>query len=289
MTRVLVVRNSEGSGPRRLGGWLADAGVTADVVPAWEGLPDRLDGYDGVVLLGGGYLPDDDAEHPWLPRERALTAEALDRGTPLLGICLGEQLLAHVAGGEVTARSGETERGMCALEVLPEAAGDPLLGQFMTGGGQAGAAPGNGPGVPVPGRMPAGHVLADRTADPRNDPVADRVADRDAAPTAVVPEPLWMLENHEDSVTALPPGATLLVTSPECRVQAFRVGRAAWGLQFHPEAPPDAILRWDEAALAGQGLDRAALASAAQERADQNTTQSRALIHSWTKMLRSVQ
>lgn len=229
MTRVLVVQNSKGSGPRRLTRWLADAGVTADVVPAWEGLPRTLDGYDGVVLLGGGYLPDDDAEHPWLPGERALTAEALERAVPLLGICLGEQLLAHVAGGEVTARSGETERGMCALEVLPAAAGDPILGRF---------APGT----------------------------------------------LWMLQNHEDSVTALPPGATLLATSAECRVQAFRVGHAAWGLQFHPEAPPDAILRWDEAALADQGLDRAALAAAAKEHAEENEAGSRAVVRAWASL-----
>ncbi|GAB3164518.1 type 1 glutamine amidotransferase [Myceligenerans halotolerans] len=262
MTRVLVVQNSKTSGPRRLGDWLAEASVTADVVRASEGLPAGLDGYDGVILLGGGYLPDDDAEHPWLPAERALTAEALDRETPLLGICLGGQLLAQVAGGTVTARSGETERGMCALEVLPAAAGDPLLGQFLAGAGPTG---------------------------PSRDGPPHRADVRDAATAAVVPGPLWMLENHEDSVTTLPPGATLLVTSQECRVQAFRVGRAAWGLQFHPEASPDAILRWDEAALAGQGIDRAALAASAKEHAETNETQSRAVVHAWTDLLRTVQ
>ena len=45
-----------------------------------------------------------------------------------------------------------------------------------------------------------------------------------------------MIQNHQDSITTLPPGAVHLATSDACRVQAFRVGAAAWGVQFHPEA-----------------------------------------------------
>ena len=60
-------------------------------------------------------MPDDDERAPFLPRERALVADAIDSGVPVLGICLGAQVLAHVAGGEVTAESGETERGSCPI------------------------------------------------------------------------------------------------------------------------------------------------------------------------------
>ena len=71
------------------------------------------------MLLGGGFMPDDDERAPFLPRERALVGEAVAAGVPVLGICLGAQLLAHVAGGEVTAKSGETERGSCPSTCSP--------------------------------------------------------------------------------------------------------------------------------------------------------------------------
>ncbi|MFI2487786.1 type 1 glutamine amidotransferase [Promicromonospora kroppenstedtii] len=232
MRRVLVVLNSPTSSMGRLEHWLPEAGLDPVLTPGPE-LPDSLDGFGGVVLLGGGFMPDDDAGHPFLARERALTEHALAYGVPLLGLCLGGQLLAHVTGGGVTARSGETERGMCALRVLPDAADDPVFGDL--------------PGAPD--------------------------------------GPLWMIENHEDSVTALPPSATLLVTSDVCRTQAFRVGEAAWGLQFHPEARPERIATWDEAALSEQGIDRAVLAEAALVHAAENEAQSRALVQAWANVV----
>lgn len=232
MTRVLVVLNSPTSLMGRLEQWLPEAGLEPVLTPGAE-LPENLDGFGGLVLLGGGFMPDDDVHHPFLARERRLTTEALDLEMPLLGLCLGGQLLAHVTGGGVTAKSGETERGMCALTVLPAAADDPLFGDL--------------PGIPD--------------------------------------EPLWMIENHEDSVTALPPSATLLVSSGECPIQAFRVGERAWGMQFHPEVRPERVATWDEAALSEQGIDRAALAAAAMVRAAENEAQSRALIRAWTDVV----
>ncbi|WP_202045235.1 MULTISPECIES: glutamine amidotransferase-related protein [unclassified Microbacterium] len=68
------------------------------VVGAQQELPSSLEAYAGLVLLGGGLMPDDDDRAPWLAAERALAAEAIDRDLPTLGICLGGQLLAHVAG-----------------------------------------------------------------------------------------------------------------------------------------------------------------------------------------------
>jgi GMP synthase-like glutamine amidotransferase len=232
MTRVLVVLNSPTSLMGRLEQWLPEAGLEPVLTPGAE-LPESLDGFAGVVLLGGGFMPDDDMHHPFLARERRLATEALADGVPVLGLCLGGQLLAHVTGGSVTARSGETERGMCPLTVLPAAADDPVFGDL--------------PGVPD--------------------------------------EPLWMIENHEDSVTGLPPSATLLVSSGDCPIQAFRVGELAWGLQFHPEARPERVATWDEAALSEEGVDRTALAAAAMVHAAENEAQSRALVRAWADVV----
>jgi GMP synthase (glutamine-hydrolysing) len=63
---------------------------------------------------------------PFLARERELLREAVDEGVPVLGICLGGQLLARALGAE--ARVAERpEVGWLTVEATPEAAGDPLL------------------------------------------------------------------------------------------------------------------------------------------------------------------
>ncbi|MDQ1720285.1 MAG: hypothetical protein QOI26_19, partial [Pseudonocardiales bacterium] len=56
----------------------------------------------------------------------------------------------------------------------------------------------------------------------------------------------------------LPPGAVLLASSPVCEVQAFRVGRLAWGIQFHIETTPEIVTEWarqDAELLRGYDLD----------------------------------
>src|SRR5687768_16968758 len=63
--------------------------------------PATLDGFAAVVALGGAASPDDDLRYPWLAQQRQVLSEALERGLPTLGICLGAQLLSQVGGGEV--------------------------------------------------------------------------------------------------------------------------------------------------------------------------------------------
>ncbi len=55
-----------------------------------------------------------------------------------------------------------------------------------------------------------------------------------------------VLQWHVDEVSELPPGAVLLASSPVCEVQAFRLGRLAWGIQFHIETTPEIVTRWAE-------------------------------------------
>ncbi|MFE6995948.1 membrane dipeptidase [Microbacterium sp. NPDC057659] len=125
--RVLVVVNAETSGPRRLGHWLEEEGLAVDAVLGSDGLPTDLSGYDGLVMLGGGLMPDDDDRAPWLAQERVLAREAIDADLPTLGICLGGQLLAHVAGGEVRASFGPKERGATLITPSPHGSEDALL------------------------------------------------------------------------------------------------------------------------------------------------------------------
>lgn len=126
-TRLLVVGHSATASLRRMGTWFERDGLPYDLRFGGDGLPESLDGYAGMMVLGGAPLPNQDEAYPWLPATRELTREAADRHLPFLGICLGGQLLAYAAGGRVERRVYLPERGMTVLSLLPEAADDPLF------------------------------------------------------------------------------------------------------------------------------------------------------------------
>jgi GMP synthase-like glutamine amidotransferase len=60
-------------------------------------------------------------------------------------------------------------------------------------------------------------------------------------PLPITPD---VIQWHFDAVTVLPPGAVQLASSPVCEHQAFRLGRLAWGIQFHIETTPEVIRSW---------------------------------------------
>lgn len=78
-----------------------------------------LDELAGVVVLGGPMAADDDTLFPGLAAERRLLAEAVDADVPVLGVCLGMQLLA-VALGAPLERDHAREIGFGAVEVVAE-------------------------------------------------------------------------------------------------------------------------------------------------------------------------
>lgn len=129
LRRLLAIQNAESSGLGRFHDWWVADGLELQVIRAFAGelIPDPTD-YQALVLLGGGLLPDADATAGWLPRERAVTAAAVLGGMPVLGICLGGQLLAHTCGGAVAARHGRPESGSTELTRLAAADDDPLFG-----------------------------------------------------------------------------------------------------------------------------------------------------------------
>lgn len=89
------------------GGGLFEHHVTqrGDELVGWltpEGrAPGHATEFDAIMVFGGAMHPDQDAEHPWLPEETAFLGEALAEGVPLLGVCLGAQLIARAAGAWV--------------------------------------------------------------------------------------------------------------------------------------------------------------------------------------------
>lgn len=121
---LLIIQHVPWEGPNRI---LDACGSLAErtVKPlAGQDLPDH-DEVAGVVIMGGPVSANETERHPGLATEREWLAEALRREMPLLGICLGAQLLARALGAEV--RAGEApELGYAPVEVLdPE---DPILG-----------------------------------------------------------------------------------------------------------------------------------------------------------------
>ncbi len=205
MSRLLVIENGAADPLGRLGDWLVEAGLELDLRRAFDAapLPDDLDGYAGLVVLGGPMSAGDDTAAPWLPKVRELLRAAIAAEVPTLGICLGAQLLALANGGTVGRNPDGPELGAQLVAKRSSAATDPLFREL---------------------------------------PITPDVVQ-------------W----HWDAVLTLPPAAIQLASSPGCEQQAFRVGRLAWGIQFHIEADPTVVRRWaaaDAGALADYDLDR---------------------------------
>jgi GMP synthase (glutamine-hydrolysing) len=90
-----------------------------------------LEGYHGLVVLGGPMSVHDTDEHPHLRTEIGVIQDAIDTGIPVLGICLGAQLIAAALGATVT-RNPEPEIGWYDVTPTREARGDALLRHFRS-------------------------------------------------------------------------------------------------------------------------------------------------------------
>jgi GMP synthase (glutamine-hydrolysing) len=115
------------------------AGVFADAIAhrgheleewslAWQKpLPRPLDAYGAVIIFGGAMHADQDHRHPWLREENMFLQRLFDLGTPMLGVCLGAQLLAKAAHAPVFPVE-DPEIGWHQVELTATASDDPVLG-----------------------------------------------------------------------------------------------------------------------------------------------------------------
>ncbi|MDO8531814.1 MAG: type 1 glutamine amidotransferase [Dehalococcoidia bacterium] len=184
---VLVLQNIACEGPGLLATALEARGVSTHIVRmGQDGSLPSIASYQGLVTLGGPMNVDEGERHPFLRDEVKVLQQALRAGVPVLGICLGAQLLAKALGARVfPARAREI--GFSRVQLTEEGGRDPLFrtqGRFMT-----------------------------------------------------------VFQWHGDTFD-LPRDAVSLASSAVCPQQAFRYGRAAYGLQFHLEVTPGMVASW---------------------------------------------
>jgi len=94
-------------------------------VPLGEDPPEPRD-YDAIMVFGGGMHPDQDGSHPWLAHEIEFLRRTLAARVPLLGVCLGSQLIARAAGAWV-GPARRPEVGWLEVSLTDAGRGDPVL------------------------------------------------------------------------------------------------------------------------------------------------------------------
>ncbi|MFN8216623.1 MAG: type 1 glutamine amidotransferase [Solirubrobacterales bacterium] len=126
--RVLAIVQEADAGPGVFAEAIAARGAALECWTQAEGGPPPADplGYDAVLSLGGSMNVDQEDAHPWLGDQKALLRELLAAGVPLLGLCLGAQLLAEAAGANPR-RASRPEIGWHAVELTEAGTADPLL------------------------------------------------------------------------------------------------------------------------------------------------------------------
>lgn len=124
---ILVFEHTTRSGVQRLGHTLRNYGHRLRFVRRHLGdpIPMDLDDVDGIISCGGPQSANDDSL-PWLEGEMALLRQAHEREMPVVGLCLGSQILARALGGEVSTMSDGPEFGWREVALTPPGREDPI-------------------------------------------------------------------------------------------------------------------------------------------------------------------
>lgn len=184
---ILFVQNYLTDPPHLVAEWLSELGFEIETIKPFEGdeIPTELPvNVSALIALGGAMGALDDHVAPWLAPERALLKRTVDNGLPVIGICLGAQLLGAAMGGTVS----RLEKNEIGLYDIYQVSDDSIMNV--------------GEGLPTT---------------------------------------QW----HEDYVSTLPEGASLIAASDTCPTQIYKVRDLVYGLQCHPEADASIVALWE--------------------------------------------
>lgn len=185
---IFIIKHIAIEGPGTLGQFLSQREEELEIVELWKGnsLPPNIQKVKAIVSLGGPMNVYEEEKYPFLREEDKFLKEALAQEKPILGICLGAQLLAKACGAKVE-KAAQKEIGWFKVNLTKEGKEDPIFRK--------------------------------------------------------VNSPLEVFQWHGDTFQ-LPPGGVLLAESSSCQNQAFRVGKRAYGFQFHIEITEEMIKTW---------------------------------------------
>jgi len=123
---VVIFQHVPYEGPGIITDMLEGRGIPFVVIHGYDDdvLPHTPAGYSGVISMGGPMSANDDLA--WLEKEKIFLAQAVERGLPVMGICLGAQLLAASVGGKIYSGS-ELEVGWGEVSLTREGRSDEIF------------------------------------------------------------------------------------------------------------------------------------------------------------------
>jgi GMP synthase (glutamine-hydrolysing) len=124
--RVYVLQHAEPETPGLLADILGERGVAMETIRTYAGerVPATVEGRGGLVVMGGPMGVYEQDRYPHLTDEIRLIQDAVARGVPVVGVCLGSQLVAAALGAKVA--PAHKEIGWHSLTLTEAALGDPL-------------------------------------------------------------------------------------------------------------------------------------------------------------------
>ncbi len=134
MQKWLILQQTGTEKPANILKWLTETGQAFDILQLWRQpvMPSSFTGYKALLVMGGVMSANDENRFPFLSEEIKVVEQWLKMDHPVLGICLGAQIMARALGEKVYP-GDQPEIGWHTIHFTPEAASDPLFRNFVPG------------------------------------------------------------------------------------------------------------------------------------------------------------